>query len=155
MYYEVNSNGRTKVRKCFLMWLFVLTIVLTIAAGTAAGKEAGKVEVDVSGKETISLLTFEKDRTITDALLILGEMFKKNIVPTTEVKGVLGFQRLRNVTFEEAMEAILGKNFKYEQKGNLVKVYAKEDTARMSQEIFTLYYVNAAEMEQLIHTKSY
>jgi len=55
------------------------------------------------------------------------------------------------------MEAILGPNLKYEQVGQLTKVYTKdeykqikEDTDRMVHRLFTLYYVTAQEAEKLI-----
>jgi type IV pilus assembly protein PilQ len=84
-------------------------------------------------------------------------MYKKNIVPSPNVDGVMGFTRLYNVTFEEAMDAILGNNFKYEQEGQLIKVYTKEeykkikeDKDRMEHRVFTLYYISAAEAMKLV-----
>jgi type II secretory pathway component GspD/PulD (secretin) len=55
------------------------------------------------------------------------------------------------------MDAILGVNFKYEQKGQLIKVYTeeeykkiKEDKDRMIYKAFTLYYVTAEEAKKLV-----
>jgi len=150
MCYEKNSNSRIESGKKLFVWGLVMLVMAAIAVG-----EAGAEDVSTGG--TIQSITFEKDMRITDGLRILGEMYQRNIVPTPGVDGVLAFRRLSNVTFEEAMDAILGTNFKYEQKGSLIKVYTKEeykrnkeDTDRMIQKVFTLYYVNSAEMEKLI-----
>jgi type II secretory pathway component GspD/PulD (secretin) len=112
---------------------------------------------DIAAGGTIQSITFDKDRTIKDGLRVLSAMYKKNIVPSPKVDGVMGFTRLYNVTFEEAMDAILGVNFKYEQKGQLIKVYTeeeykkiKEDKSRMVYKVFTLHYINAAEVKALI-----
>ena len=55
------------------------------------------------------------------------------------------------------MDAILGSTFRYEQVGNLIRVYTRdeykkimEDPARMEYKVFTLYYVTAAEAQNLI-----
>lgn len=150
MCYDENSSSRIHLGKKLFVWVLVLAVTAGIAIGEASAEDA-------STDKAIQSIAFEKDTTITDALRILGEMYQKNIVPSPKVEGVLGFRKLRNVTFEEAMDAILGENFKYEQKGNLIKVYTKdeykkikEDTDRMIQKVFTLYYVNATEMEKLI-----
>jgi len=94
---------------------------------------------------------------IRDALAMLASLYKKNIVPSPGVDGQLAFRSLKDVTFEEAMDAILGENFKYQQQGSLIKVYTKdefkkikEDPERMVYQIFTLYYVSAAEAKKLV-----
>jgi type IV pilus assembly protein PilQ len=169
------------VAQAILMILAVTaaTAFPAVAANAALAESAGDVEqspmtagakeninakdVNVSSGEdiaaggTIQSITFDKDRTIKDGLRILSAMYKKNIVPSAKVEGVMGFTRLYNVTFEEAMDAILGVNFKYEQKGQLIMVYTeeeykkiKEDKGRMADKVFTLYYINAAEVKALI-----
>jgi type II secretory pathway component GspD/PulD (secretin) len=130
---------------------------------TEAIEDINAKDVNVSSGEDIAAggmiqsITFDKDRTIKDGLRVLSAMYKKNIVPSAKVDGVMGFTRLYNVTFEEAMDAILGANFKYEQKGQLIMVYTadeykkiKEDKSRMVDKVFTLYYINAAEVKALI-----
>jgi type IV pilus assembly protein PilQ len=84
---------------------------------------------------------------------MLGKLCGKNIVPSPSVQGVLAFRSLTNVTFEEAMDAILGDNLKYEQRGNLIRVYTREEynnPDRMGYKVFTLYYISAAEAMKLI-----
>jgi type II secretory pathway component GspD/PulD (secretin) len=59
---------------------------------------------------------------------------------------------LYDVTFEEAMQAILGTN-KYEVKGNFIKVYTNEefmqDKDRFEHAMITLYYINSDEAVKL------
>jgi type II secretory pathway component GspD/PulD (secretin) len=171
MYHNKSLKSRIKNKGT----LFILGFVLAVTAATAFGDvEQGpmtaKAEEDINAKDvnvssgediaaggTIQSITFDKDRTIKDGLRVLSAMYKKNIVPSPKVDGVMGFTRLYNVTFEEAMDAILGVNFKYEQKGQLIKVYTeeeykkiKEDKSRMVHKVFTLYYINAVEVKALV-----
>jgi len=55
------------------------------------------------------------------------------------------------------MDAVLGTDLKYEQTGQLVKVYTKEeykkikeDESRMIHKVFTLYYITAVEAKKLV-----
>lgn len=171
MYHNKSLKSRIKNKGT----LFILGFVLAVTAATAFGdveqgpmaagakEDINTKDVNVSSSEdiaaggTIQSITFDKDRTIKDGLRVLSAMYKKNIVPSPKVDGVMGFTRLYNVTFEEAMDAILGVNFKYEQKGQLIKVYTeeeykkiKEDKGRMIYRVFTLYYISAAEASKLI-----
>ena len=84
-----------------------------------------------------------------DALLLLAVKYRKNIVPSPAVQGKLAFTNLYDVTFEDAMNAILGTDFKYEQAGSLVRVYPK-DKGQMVHRVFTLYYISAAEAKKLM-----
>ncbi|MHC4459878.1 MAG: type II secretion system protein GspD [Planctomycetota bacterium] len=173
MYCEEKSSCKIKNRGNLFVWGFVLVVIAAIAVGSAGqGRvEAGVIEgteavgVDVSrgggvsagGKVQSFAFDKEKVKTIKDALRVLSALYQKNIAPSPNVNGVLGFTRLYDVTFEEAMDAILGANFKYEQTGNVIKVYTKdeykkikEDESRMIHRVFTLYYITAAEAEKLI-----
>jgi type IV pilus assembly protein PilQ len=82
---------------------------------------------------------------------------KKNIVPSSQVEGPLTISRLYNVTFEQALDAVLGHGFKYEQDGDFVRVYTaeefkkiREDPERMIHKVLTLYYITAEEAAKLI-----
>jgi type IV pilus assembly protein PilQ len=97
----------------------------------------------------IQSLTFAPNTQIPDALLLLAVRYQKNIVPSPDVTGTLAFENLYNVTFAEAMEAILGTDFRYEEKGNLVKVFPR-DKGAMVYKVFSLYYINAAEARKLV-----
>ena len=150
MYCDKVTNNKTKIRKSMFVWGFVL---ITLIATTAAG-------VSTSSGETAQIIEkfeVEEDFGVRKALAMLGSLCDKNIVPSPSVDGVLAFRSLKNITFEEAMDAILGDNFKYEQVGKLIKVYTKEeykmikeDPARMVYKVFTLYYITAQEAQNLI-----
>jgi type IV pilus assembly protein PilQ len=147
-----------------LVLVFIAVIALccfeqnSLAAGTDenTGSAAESPAVVPEGGR-IPIFNCEEDFGIRKALAMLGSMCQKNIVPSPSVDGQLAFRSLRDVTFEEAMDAILGEAFVYEAKGNLIKVYTKEeykkikeDPARMEHKIFTLYYITADEAGRLI-----
>ena len=120
------------------------------AEKAAAGEQGG----DPNGAQTI---TFKKDIGVRDALRVLSARYHKNIVPSPKVDGQLAFTTLYDVTFDQAMDAILGENFRWEQQKNLIKVYTteeyrkmKKDKERMIHRVFTLYYISAAEAIKLV-----
>lgn len=146
MYREINSNGKTSIGTKLHSGILVLIAVAvsTVALSASAGRP-------------IQSFKFEEEFSIRKALAMLGSAYGKNIVPTPAVDGSLAFRQLSDVSFEEAMDAILGNSFKYEQVGNLIKVYTRdeykkimEDPERMVYKVFTLYYVTAQEAQNLI-----
>ncbi len=165
MYCEKKSSYKIKNRKDLFVWGFVLVVMAAIAVGSAgqgpigagANESIGRADVGVIAGGKIQSISFKKDMRVQDALRFLGGRYQKNIVPSPRVDGVLGFTSLFDVTFEEAMDAILGTNFKYEQSSNVIKVYSKEeykkfkeDESRMIHKVFTLYYITAEEASKLI-----
>jgi type II secretory pathway component GspD/PulD (secretin) len=105
----------------------------------------------------IQSITFKKDMSIRDALRALQANFHRNIVPSQKVDGAIAVTTLYDVTFEDALNAVLGTNFKWEEDGNFIRVYAadeykkiKTDEGRMQYKIFTLYYVTAEEIKKLL-----
>ena len=150
MYCDKVVNNKTKIQKSLFVWGFVL---ITLIATTAAGANAPTDKP----AQIIDKFEVEEDFGVRKALAMLGSLCDKNIVPSPNVDGVLAFRSLKNITFEEAMDAILGENFKYEQVGTLIKVYTKdeymkmkEDPARMTHKVITLYYITAEEAAKLI-----
>ena len=150
MYCEKVTNNETRIRKGLFVLGFVLVMLI---ATTAAGANTSTGEP----AQIIDKFEVEEDFGVRKALAMLGSLCDKNIVPSPNVDGVLAFRSLKNITFEEAMDAILGENFKYEQVGKLIKVYTKEeyqkikdDPARKVHEVFTLYYITAEEASKLI-----
>jgi type IV pilus assembly protein PilQ len=150
MYYESKLSGKKKMKKSLLAACFVLTVMFTMTVIAAD-------QPTVAEGEKIPVFNCEEDFGIRKALAMLGSMCGKNIVPSPSVDGQLAFRSLRDVTFEEAMDAILGEGFVYSEEGNLIKVYTKDeyhkimqDPARMIYRVFTLYYITAAEAEKLI-----
>ncbi len=163
MYCDRNSESKIKCRSKLLMWCFLLAVMAATAAGdteeyaTETGADELELAVtDIGSSEdvlmnmTIQSITFKKNISIRDALRFLAVKYEKNIVPSPSVDGVLSFTSLFDVTFEEAMDAILGGAFEYEQKGNLIEVFPKGDKSRMKYAIFALCYISAAEAERLI-----
>jgi len=167
MYRNKNSISTSKTGKNLLVCGFVLFLMTAIAVGdvkqspveVVAGETVSEAEVDVSGAGTdvfvgerikVFKCREEEGFGVRKALAMLGSICQKNIVPTPDVDGQLAFRQLSNVTFDEAMDAILGGKFEYEQKGNLVEVYPKGDKSRMKYEVFALHYISAAEASKLI-----
>jgi len=173
MYQDKNPSSGRRIRKDLFIWGFVLVVMAAIAladigtvdtteivvaadVGIGGGQSRSTDTKSIAGKP-IQSFKFDANFSIRDALAILGSMYHKNIVPTPNVDGMLAFRSLSNVTFEEAVDAILGDSFKYVQEGNLIKVYTRdeykkimEDKERMMTKVFTLYYISAAEAMKLI-----
>jgi type IV pilus assembly protein PilQ len=119
--------------------------------------DPNQAQVDFSNGVLIKFIAFQKDTTIRDGLRLLATLCKKNIVPSAQVEGPLTISRLYNVTFEQALDAVLGHTFKYVLDGDFVRVYTtdefrriREDPDRMIHKVITLYYVTADEAEKLV-----
>ncbi|MHC4535530.1 MAG: type II secretion system protein GspD [Planctomycetota bacterium] len=167
-----NSNGKTKIRARLFVWSIVLVLMAAIAVAdvdhglaeanlwanvSVAQVGAGGSQGSMLQDGMIPIFKCKDDFSIRNALAILGDLCGKNIVPSPNVDGLLAFRQLTNVTFDEAMDAILGDNFRYEKRGNLIRVYTKDeydtimsDPSRMTYKVFTLYYISAAEAMNLI-----
>lgn len=120
--------------------------------------DPNQAEVDFSDEGcVIKFIAFQKESNIRDGLRLLAALCRKNIIPSANVDGPLTISRLYNVTFDEALKAVLGFGFKYEQEGQFIRVYTseeyrkiKEDPSRMVHKVITLYYITAEEAEKLI-----
>jgi len=133
------------------------TAAAPAAAPAAQVTEPNEPQVDFSNGVLIKFIAFQKDTSIREGLRLLAVYCKKNIVPYSQVDGALTVSRLYNVTFEQALDAILGSKFKYEQDGDFVKVYTteelkkiREDPERMVYKVITLYYITADEASKLV-----
>jgi len=108
---------------------------------------------ELLASQAIQSITFNKDMTVKDALRFLALKYQKNIVPTSGVDGPITIVNLYDVTFEEALSAVIGTN-KYEVQGNFIMVYSLDefqaDKSRMKSRIFTLYYVSADDAKALL-----
>ncbi len=150
-------------------WLCAVMLVACVASPIVAGEpnvvgvavpnslvvDPNMGQVDPTGTK-ITFIAFQKDSNIKDGLRLLAALCKKNIVPASGVDGPLTVSRLYDVTFEEALDAVLGYGFKYEQDGNFVRVYTaeqfkkiKENPDRMVHKVITLYYLTAEEAKKL------
>ena len=172
MYRKKKSDGKSKIRARLIVWSVLLVLMAAIAvadvdhglAETNLWANVSVAQIEEGGSQgsmlqngTIPVFRCEENFGVRKALALLGSICQKNIVPSPNVDGLLAFRQLTNVTFDEVMDAILGDNFKYEQRGNLIRVYTKEeytkimaDPERMRCKVFTLYYISAAEAAKLI-----
>jgi type II secretory pathway component GspD/PulD (secretin) len=115
--------------------------------------ESVEIVGDVSDGVAIQEITFNKEMTIADALRFLALKFKKNIVPSPKVDGMITVTKLYNVSFEDALKAIIGNN-KFEIDGDFIRIYTPAeytgDTSRMIHEVITLHYITATEAQALV-----
>jgi type IV pilus assembly protein PilQ len=122
------------------------------AAPAEAVQEEAPVQAVPLTPSSLQTISFKKDMPIKDALRMLAQMYQKNIVPSAKVEGIVTVTNLYDVTFDEALQSILGTH-KYEMKGNFVRVYTNEEfkADKTRQEFVTipLYYINAEEAEKL------
>jgi type IV pilus assembly protein PilQ len=127
------------------------------AQAAAPAAEQPAVHAGPAQDSDILSVTFQKDTSIRDALRYLAAKYQKNIIPSAKVDGALTVSTLYDVTFDQAMKAILGNNFVYEQDGSFIRVYAaaeykaiKEDPSRLQTKVFTLFYISAEEAIKLL-----
>ncbi len=127
------------------------------SGGAAAGEPCEPTAASLTMDGKIKSISFKKDMRIQEALQFLAARYQKNIVPSSKVDGMITVTSLYDVTFGQALNAILGTNFKYEQEGDFINVYTadelkklKEDTSRMIYRLFTLYYISAVEAKKLV-----
>lgn len=119
----------------------------TLAANTVEKKDVQKIQS----------LSYKEDASVRDALNFLAMKYHKNIIPSTNVNGKVNVSALYDVTFEEALDAILGYEYCYEQEGNFIKVYTKDEyqkvrtsPERMEVKVFRLYYITSEEAASMI-----
>lgn len=162
MHYEKNSmtpSGAWPMR-----WLCVAMLLLcatTRVIGAEPEMTMGNAVVDPNQARVegnlIKFIAFQKDSDVRDGLRLLAKLCKVNIVPSSSVNGPLSCPELREVTFEQALAAMLGEKFVSVQEGNLIHIRTKEedkkikeDPARMVYKVITLYYITAEEASKLI-----
>jgi type IV pilus assembly protein PilQ len=106
---------------------------------------AGTVEIHVN------------DANLVEVLRMLSLQSQKNIIASKDVKGTVT-ANLYSVTVREALDAILAANgYAYEERGNFVYVYTKEELAAQEQanrkretRIFRVYYTPVATAVNMI-----
>ena len=102
-------------------------------------------------------INFRKDMSVRDALRFLSAKYHRNIIPSPRVEGRLNVTSLYDVTFEQALDAILGSDYRYKRSGGFIRVYTAEEYAKLAKDIenmtsrvYELNYINAAEVKALI-----
>ncbi len=112
-------------------------------------------QVDVSAEGLVTLNAVDLPRA--KALRLLSLETQRNIVATPSVQGTVTAS-LQNVTFEEALDAILIANqAAYRSEGKFIYVYTREELAEIIAaenppvtRVFRLSYVPAAEVEKAV-----
>lgn len=160
----------TKFTKMASVWLLALVAMAAIVIGEDAPDQAQAqvlsaeveaeqdyVETEAVGTSSVQSITFKKDQAINDALRFLTLKYQRNIVPSPNIMGNITVTSLYNVTFEEALQIVIGPMNKYEIKENFVMVYTSEeyeqikaDTRRMEYKAIPLYYLTADEAQKLV-----
>ena len=110
-----------------------------------AVSDAGKVDIHVN------------NASLPEVLRMLSLQSHRNILASKEVEGSVT-ANLYNVTFPEALDAILQSNgYVYREKGNFIYVYTAKEMAeidksarQMGTEVFHLYYTPAANAASMI-----
>jgi beta-lactamase regulating signal transducer with metallopeptidase domain len=91
---------------------------------TDIGPENKNAERRIAGAMDI---TFKKDTALRDALRVLAEAYRKNIIFSEGISGLVPVTELYDIeSFEVALKAILGKH-RYLIDGNLIRVYTAEE----------------------------
>jgi type IV pilus assembly protein PilQ len=112
-------------------------------------------DVDVEGR--LKALNIG-DMDITLALRLFAVKTHRNIIASKNVKGTVMSVNLSNVTYMEALEAMLRPNgFDYVEKGNFIYVYTIEELDAIKKrdrkpvnQIFHLKYMNAQDANTLL-----
>jgi type IV pilus assembly protein PilQ len=149
------NGNKKRLQKIILAWIvFAAISSATVLAQeqAASGEDNSSSEISISADGKIQAVSFKKDADIRDVLRFLGAKFNKNIVPSPKVEGVITVTNLYNVTFQQAMDAILGGTYVWVQKGDIIEVFTKEDKSRMTFKSFTLSYITADEARKLVQT---
>ncbi len=170
MFTEISSHRMFNdfyVKSRVGMSALCIAVILVFGVSSVHAQEVGLSRLGASAADrpegaldegrVESLISFSKDTSIRDALTLLSERFNINIVPSVSVTGMIGFTKLRDVTFEQAMEDVLGGGFVYEQVGPTIRVYSEAeyntmrlDVRRMVHKVFTLYYISGTEAQRMI-----
>ncbi|HBG78517.1 MAG TPA: hypothetical protein DDW84_06715 [Phycisphaerales bacterium] len=174
---KISAGGKNIIVLCAVMLLAVGAIVVVGAESNSlppfeekpvlleqadSGVIIGEANQTVQAEEFFSdqsaqSISFRKDMSIRDALRFLAAKYQKNIIPSANVNGKLNVTSLYNVSFEQALNAILGPGYHYEIDGNFIRIYTTEeyakysnDSTRLTSRVYSLYYLNAEEVKTLI-----
>jgi len=168
MSYSKSTKPKITITKMVLVWFLAISALATLVVGQADEPDKPLAVLDkvvvpqgqsvgqLLKSQTLQTISFDKDTTIEEGLKMLASLYKKNIVPTPAVNGPITVTKLFDVTFEEALMAILQTNV-YEVQGNFIMVYtAKEfeekqnNKRRLEHTVFSLSYLTAEEASKLI-----
>jgi len=120
-----------------------------------ADTEAQPPDVRVSPEGQVEMHVRNLD--LASVLQMLSIQSRRNIVASQNVSGTVT-ANLYNVTFEEALTAILeSNNCRWRRKGNFINVYTNQEVEEMiaaarqrESRLFRLYYTRAADVQVMI-----
>lgn len=148
--HRVAHTGATAHRLLAVTAVLLCMNGAAVDAQTADSPEAiQRTGVVVTDRGTVELHL--ANQPITDVLQLLSLEGRRNIIASPEVTGSVT-ANLYNVTFEEALEAILVPNGAgFRKVGNFIYVYTNDELTKLlsvdgeelSTEVFTLNYINA------------
>ena len=168
-----NTNSRRKITNVAVAWFVIIAALAALVIAQVQPSmevveatdtymeeeymtpEVSETEEDI-GSQAIQSLSFKEGTTISAALRMLALKYQKNIVRTERVEGQITVTDLFNVTFEEALQALIGTN-KFDIHDNFIKIYTPEeyeqikaDTRRMEDACFVLHYMTSDEAQKMI-----
>ena len=126
-------------------------------SSSGKGDRSSEAYVHVGVDNRVTMHASSTGLPLADALHMLSAQSKRNIILTDGVSGTANAS-LYNVTFEEALNALLVANgLGYRAQGKFIYVYPLEDLARIQQaerkiatRVIRLNYMNAAAVSQLV-----
>lgn len=171
-------NHKFRITNGMVVWLLaVATLAALVLAQVEPAEEPPVVlepatdsidaplrnsEAEVAGDRELSghaiqSLSFKEGMTVRTALKMLALKYQKNIVPSPRIDGQVTVTELFDVTFDEALQAVIGPDNKYEAEGRFIRIYTREefeqikaDKRRMEDRYFSLYYITADEAQKLV-----
>jgi len=168
MRYLKIAKHKITITQMVLVWFLAVSALATLVVGKADAPDKPLAILDKTPapqdqsagqlleSQTLQTINFDKDMTIKDGLRLLALRYKKNIVPTPMVEGPITVTKLYDVTFEEALMAILQTNV-YDVQGNFIMVYTareyeemKNNKRRLEHTVLSLFYLTADEAKKLI-----
>ena len=171
---------KTEVRGRNILLLYLIAVSVTVCAATVQGEpnqtdseksvlldqadsgliinyQQRSVAEDSFLDQPVQSINFRKNMTVRDALRFLAAKYRRNIIPSAQVTGTLNVTSLYEVTFEQALDAILGSDYRYKATGGFIRVYSAaeyvklaKDIENMTSRVFELNYINAVEVKALI-----
>ncbi len=139
-----NLMKSIKTRTVLALLLLSLTVKLQYLAAVQQPQKSAKTEVigsvaDEKEKPRLSLNI--KDANLRDVLLLLTKSSPYSLVIEPGINIVIPALELKNVTLEEALQAVLpGSGLDYSLEGNLLRVFAR----KMHTRVFNVNYIAAS-----------
>ncbi|MCE5276640.1 MAG: secretin and TonB N-terminal domain-containing protein [Planctomycetaceae bacterium] len=131
--------------------------VIPAAAAATQPAQTGPATREARVQPPGTFSAFYRGSDLRSVLQLLSTQGRRNIIATPEVQGTVTAD-LYDVTFKQALDAILGANgFVYEEKDNFIYVYTPKQLAdirkaqqKIRTQIFNLAYMTAADARVLL-----